>query len=53
VPPGRLAAWEALRSASGFVAQRIGRLQPGRGVELRRHGAPVRFAHAGFDHFSH
>lgn len=53
VPPGRLAAWEALSSASGFVARRIGRLQPGHGVELRRAGIPERFAHRGFDHFSH
>jgi thiamine-monophosphate kinase len=52
-PPARAVEVQAAAQACGILLTRIGRLAPGSGVGLRRHGAVTQFSSGGFDHFAH
>jgi thiamine-monophosphate kinase len=52
-PPGHAAAIAALAERSGTAVTRIGQLQAGAGIELKRHNSVMQFAPSGFDHFRH
>ncbi len=52
VPAAGAAGVEAVAAGCGVPVAVIGAVRAGRGIELRRAGAPQRFEHGGFDHFA-